>query len=373
MSFVPPTGWVPQQYLGGLDQQPLGLPLPEWADQATWDRAQQEAQALLSGGAARGYNQGVLRTLSAAQQSGDITPLVNAIAAQYTEGPTPFGNQSLSRGIVNAGIIGSGVGSVLTNLPSAAATGATTYPYVAGGPITGSAIPGVTSATTAANAAAAGIGAGAAVAPGVVGGGGGAAGLNWTTLVPSLVSGVTGVLGANAQADAAGDAARLSREMFDIARADALPRIEAGNRAVGVLDQVQGLTTGTPDMSRFYTSPDYQFNLAEGTKAGERALSSMGLRNSGAAVKEAGRYASGLASREYGSFVDRLLATAGLSTTGAAQSAAAGTANASIGGNAIQNRGAARSSGYSAVNDAVQGGVGNYLLQQYLNRNPVYG
>lgn len=353
-------------YLG--QQSNSSSPAPDWTTQEIWDRAQQEAQSLLSNPSGGGqYNQGVWRTLAVARNSGDITPLVNALAAQYTAGGQ-FGNPELSRVLAASLVPGAGLVGSLAGSATAGATGLSEVTLPSSVAPSG-AVPGALGPSVPATAAS------TAVGPAVAGGaaGGALSGLNWTTLVPSLVSGVTGLLGADAQADAAGDAAQLSREMFDIARADALPRIETGNRAVGVLDQVQGLTTGTPDMSRFFTSPDYQFNLAEGTKAGQRALSSMGLSQSGPAVKEATRFASGLASREYGSFVDRLLATAGLGTTGAAQSAAAGATNASIGGNAVQNRGAARSSGYGAVNDAVQGGIGNYLLQQYLNRNPVYG
>ncbi len=198
--------------------------------------------------------------------------------------------------------------------------------------------------------------------------GGAVSGLNWADIVPSIVSGLTGIAGANAQADSSKEALALAERMYNQTRADNLPRIETGNRAVGVLDAVQGLTTGTPDMSRFTASPDYQFNLAEGTKAGERALSAMGLSRSGPQVKEAQRYASGLASREYGSFVDRLLATAGLGTTGAAQSATAGANYASMGGQALQNKGAARSSAYGAVNDAYQGYGMNQLLRKYLGQ-----
>jgi hypothetical protein len=79
-----------------------------------------------------------------------------------------------------------------------------------------------------------------------------------------------------------------------------------------------------------------------------------------------------MASREYGSFVDRLLAAAGLGTTGATLSANAGMAHAGNVGaaqiNAGNNRASAYMAGAEGVNNAVQGGISNYLLSQYLKK-----
>jgi len=128
--------------------------------------------------------------------------------------------------------------------------------------------------------------------------------------------------------------------------------------------------TGKPDMSVFFESPDYQFNLAEGQKAIDRSAVARGGLLSGAAVKEGQRYASGLASREFGSFYDRLASQAGLGQTGAAASAAAGANAAGNIGAAYMNTGNARASAYltagQGINNAVQGGIQNYLLSRYL-------
>jgi hypothetical protein len=136
-----------------------------------------------------------------------------------------------------------------------------------------------------------------------------------------------------------------------------------------------GAGSGTPNMGAFFTSPDYQFNLGEGQKAIDRSLASRGRALSGAGVKEGERFASGLASREYGSFVDRLLAAAGLGTTGTSISANAGMNSAGQIGAAQINAGNARASAYMAgaegVNNAVQGGISNYLLNQYLQKPPM--
>lgn len=130
--------------------------------------------------------------------------------------------------------------------------------------------------------------------------------------------------------------------------------------------------TGRPDMTAFTESPDYQFNLGEGQKGLDRALAAQGRSNSGAAIKEGVRYASGMASGEYGRYVDRLLAAAGLGTTGVSIAANAGAQSAANIGAYQMNAANTRANGYmqaaEGVNNAVQGGISNYLLYKYLNQ-----
>lgn len=133
---------------------------------------------------------------------------------------------------------------------------------------------------------------------------------------------------------------------------------------------VAGAPTG-PDMSVFFASPDYNFNLNEGQKAIDRSASARGGLLSGGAVKEGVRYASGMASREYSNFVDRLMQQAGLGATGIGASASAGANTAGIVSNAAQNGANARGSAYltggAAINSGLQGGIQNLLLAKYLN------
>jgi hypothetical protein len=133
---------------------------------------------------------------------------------------------------------------------------------------------------------------------------------------------------------------------------------------------VGGGTPGQPDMSVFFESPDYQFNLSEGQQAIDRSLAARGRSLSGAGVREGIRYASGMASNEYGNFYNRLANIAGLGQTATASTAAAG-ANAA--NNISQNHlfaGQARASGYmqtgQAINNGIQGGIQNYMLMRYL-------
>jgi len=134
--------------------------------------------------------------------------------------------------------------------------------------------------------------------------------------------------------------------------------------------QPTAVGAGKPDMSAFFTSPDYQFNLDQGQQAIDRSAAARGGLLSGGAEKAGIRYASGLASGQYGSFVDRLLQQAGLGSTGIGASAAAGAnATANI-GNANLNKGNAQASAYlqngQNINNALNGTTSNLLLMKYL-------
>jgi hypothetical protein len=146
-----------------------------------------------------------------------------------------------------------------------------------------------------------------------------------------------------------------------------------GKTAVGDPAATSGAAApaaGKPDMSAFFESPDYQFNLGEGQKAIDRSAAARGGLLSGGAQKEGIRYASGMASREYSAFVDRLMQQAGLGNTGIGASAAAGANTAATVANAATNAANARGSAYltagSAINSGVQGGIQNLLLNKYL-------
>lgn len=139
------------------------------------------------------------------------------------------------------------------------------------------------------------------------------------------------------------------------------------------VQQGQAATSaGAPDMGAFFESPDYQFNLAEGQKAIDRSLVARGRGLSGAGVKEGVRYASGMASQQYGDFTNRLLQIAGLGSAATSNTVAAGTNMANNNSAALINAGNQRASIYgqtaAGVNNSVQGGISNYMLAQYLKQ-----
>lgn len=103
------------------------------------------------------------------------------------------------------------------------------------------------------------------------------------------------------------------------------------------------------NMSRFFTSPDYQFRLSEGTRAIDRSAAARGGALSGNALRAQTGYASNLAAGEYGNYVNRLLAMMGMG-----QTATQGTVQAAqnYGNQSAQNslyQGDARASGISGM------------------------
>jgi len=209
--------------------------------------------------------------------------------------------------------------------------------------------------------------------------------MKWTDWIGPLIDAGTSIWGANEAGDAVRDGSREAiaenRRQFDLVRGDTAPVRALGNAAVDRLARLYGygmpLTPGgaptaggPPDMTAFFESPDYRFNLAEGQKAIDRSAAARGGLLSGSAVREGTRYASNLATREYAGFVDRLMQQAGLGSTGIGQSAAAGANSAGNISSAAINSGNARASIYgnlaTNINNAAQSGINAYMLRRYL-------
>lgn len=205
----------------------------------------------------------------------------------------------------------------------------------------------------------------------------------------TVVAAGASIYAANKQAGAAEQAANTTvgenaRE-FNLARADTAPERALGADATATLSRLYGYgpnrvdpntgsfigsPSGKPNMSSFFTSPDYSFNLQQGQQAVDRSAAARGGLLSGAAVKAGQRFASGLASNEYNNYVNRLMAQAGLGQNANSQSIQAGEATAASDAAARQNEAGARESAYgnlaSGVNGALQGGASNILLARYL-------
>lgn len=210
------------------------------------------------------------------------------------------------------------------------------------------------------------------------------------------------VYSASKQAGAAKDAANQARAAtdqtvaenqreFDLARADTAPQRQIGANAIATLSKlygygpgqvspdgtVTGTPSGTPDLSGFFTSPDYAFNLQQGQKAIDNSLVSRGKGLSGSEIKASTNFASGLASSQFSDYVSRLMAQAGLGQAGVNTSTQAGLSTAASDAaaranetNAVTSATNARASAYgnlaSGISNSVTGGISNYLLMRYL-------
>jgi hypothetical protein len=136
-------------------------------------------------------------------------------------------------------------------------------------------------------------------------------------------------------------------------------------------------------LSDFYKDPSYQFRLGEGEKAIERSMSSRGLSSSTPGLQALMRFNQDYASTEYGNAFGRAMGVdtynrqnqfnmlsylAGTGQNAAAMTGQAGVntgagmANSMIAGGQAQGQGILGSA--SAINNSLQGGLGNYMYQQ---------
>jgi len=216
------------------------------------------------------------------------------------------------------------------------------------------------------------------------------------------MSAVSGIVGAGAaksagksQAKAATDAAKISADvqlkMFERGVRLTEPWREAGEEALGVL---QERVTAGPGEFDYEKSPGYDFRLAEGEKAIERSAAARGNLLGGATGKALQRYgqdyASGDYNKEYDNFLRRyyegltpLQSLAGVGQSTASQTAGqAGAVGANIGNTQFQGgiaAGNAIAGGQinqaNAITGAIQSGTSNALLgyNQWKNTTPPIG
>lgn len=211
--------------------------------------------------------------------------------------------------------------------------------------------------------------------------------------VSAIVGGITGPaaaqVGADAQTQAAQIASQTEMNMFNTTQSNLKPYMQSG---VGSTTALQGLTGSgtsdplssallkapTMDEATLQQTPGYQFNLNQGLESAQNSYAARGLGSSGAAVKGAETYATGLADstyqNQYANAVtnqtnqfNRLMS---LSTLGENAAAGVGVAATQTGANIASNQiGAGNASAAAAmatgnaISGAAQTGFTNNLLQ----------
>ena len=196
-----------------------------------------------------------------------------------------------------------------------------------------------------------------------------------TAIIGSAVVGAgASIMGANAQADATKNASAQQMAMYQQTRKDLQPYQQFGQVGANMLQsQLPQLTAPiTMDEATLRTTPGYQFNLQQGLKSVQNGAAARGLGVSGAAMKGAASYATGLADSTYQNqfnnantnqtnAYNRLMGVTQLGENAAAQTGAYGTQTAqSIGNNTIQG-GNATAAGYLGAANALNNGVNSYL------------
>jgi len=186
------------------------------------------------------------------------------------------------------------------------------------------------------------------------------------SLGAAAIGGVTSLAGGMMQKSAADKASQVQREMYGQARTDLEPYRTAGTQATNMLmGRLPELTAPiTLDAATLQQLPGYQFTLQQGLKGVQNSAAARGLGTSGAALKSAAAYSTGLANQYAGDAFNRELAQrqqTGNLLMGPAQlgaGAAGGTATAAL--NTGQQIGSNTMGGATAMAAGLQG-AGNAL------------
>lgn len=119
----------------------------------------------------------------------------------------------------------------------------------------------------------------------------------------ALISADASKSAAKTQADAANRATQASLDEAARSRADLAPfrdtGIDANNRLAAFLGVNGAPIDNAAELRALQGTPGYQFTLDQGLKSVQNRLASMGLGSSGAALKGAAQYATGLAQSTY--------------------------------------------------------------------------
>lgn len=119
--------------------------------------------------------------------------------------------------------------------------------------------------------------------------------------------------------------------------------------------------TGGTAYRGFTETPGYKFQLQQGQDSVNALAGAKGGLNSGATLKALSDYNQGLASQEYGNYLNRLTGITNMGTSAAANQAAAGQAYATNTGNALMAGGQAAANGAINGANAITGGINNAL------------
>lgn len=222
------------------------------------------------------------------------------------------------------------------------------------------------------------------------------------------VGAIGSLFGGGQAASAAKQAANVQEKMYETTRSDLLPYNTAGQSVLPTLTGIagSGVNAGGPNYigqaggmlpgqvlteQGLEQTPGYQFVLGQGLKSTQAAAAARGVGVSGASLKGAATYATGLADSTYSNrfneaqqnFSDvlglnqayqgnvtnqfqRNLNIAQLGESAGAQTGQQGTQAAANQGNYINQGGLANAATASGIGNAITGGVNTYLGQQNL-------
>jgi hypothetical protein len=234
----------------------------------------------------------------------------------------------------------------------------------------------------------------------------------------AVVGAVSSNIAANKQAGAANHAADLQTQQWQTTQDNLAPYMNLGNAAINPLLTAMGYNytknddgtysiNGTdssnilqqkygnfsaPNQYEAEATPGYQFTLNQGLKATQSSAAARGLGTSGAALKGASTYATGLADSTYNDVYNRALSAynankdtfntnynvaannvnrlQGMVSNGqnaAATTGSLGAATANSIGNTLTSGANASAAGTVGTSNALSGAMNNYANMQYVS------
>lgn len=189
---------------------------------------------------------------------------------------------------------------------------------------------------------------------------------------------------ADAQTKAAETAANTQMGMYNQTRSDLAPYRAIGQTAGDTLmSKLSDLTAPiTMDQNTLEQTPGYQFNRTQGLKAVQNSAAARGLGTSGAALKGAATYATGLADSTYQNqfqnavtnqtnAFNRLKSLVDTGQNASAQTGSAGTSAATGAANAATQAGTAQAAAYNNMGQSISNAANN--VGSYYAYKGLYG
>jgi len=203
------------------------------------------------------------------------------------------------------------------------------------------------------------------------------------TIGSAVIGAGANLIGGQTQAAAANRAADLQQQQYKQTRQDLLPFTQAGQTATNMLtQQLPALTAPINlDEATLRQTPGYQFALSQGLKSVQNGAAARGLGSSGAAMKGAANYATGLADQTYldqfnvantnmNNAYNRLMGVASLGANAGAQTGNIGAQLTGNAGNYLTQDGTAQAAGLIGAGNALTNGANSYAGYQLAQNNP---
>ena len=192
--------------------------------------------------------------------------------------------------------------------------------------------------------------------------------------ISGLAGAAASIFGGQQQASAANKAAQMQQDQYTQTRGDLMPFQQAGHSATNMLTgRLPQLTAPiTMNQQTLEQTPGYQFSLGQGLQSVQNSAAARGLGTSGAALKGAASYATGLADSTYQqqfqntninqtNSYNRLMGVSQLGEDAAARTGSFGTQAAGNAGNALIGGAAAQAASMVGAGNALTGATGQYL------------